>query len=182
MIYRGPRFPAVIWYWLLPSPSRQQCFLFLPVAGRAYWREEPNHTTARKPGLYKNSALYSIRAYGTTLFPSFSGTLGWRARTLRGAPAPCQVPVFRLLLSLVLLITSYDPIRVSYEESGSGCGTGTTVTVPLAVTRSHLQLGGSRPFPSVVSVGSFYAMYISLSFFISLGTDFQPSPFHNSKQ
>jgi hypothetical protein len=75
-------------------------------------------------------------------------------------------PVF--LLSLVLLVISSDPIRIS----GSGSDCGTTVHWLSHVLISNY-IGGAHSIPSVVSVGNFEEMYISLSFFLSnLGPSF----------
>jgi hypothetical protein len=52
----------------------------------------------------------------------------------------------------------------------------------LAVTRAHLQLGGSLYFPSVVSVGNFEAMYISWRFFHRTWDWVSAIQFHNSKK
>ncbi len=113
--------------------SLSQSFCVSPVEltdGRRGWERSPIGRRQECLALYKSfsTGTLSLMLFGTCI--RYNCVFFLFQELLDGEHARSKAPQHRFryrppvfLLSCVLLVTSDDPARISYEKPGSGCGT-----------------------------------------------------------
>ncbi len=111
MIYRGPDFPAVVWFGSSPNPSPPP--LFLCAAGRAYLREKGGRDT-RSQIIRPRGSLALYKSFSTLWFQWFQPSSQPPVETMQW--------LNHLPSSQSCWESSTSCIRITTSRRGGGCG------------------------------------------------------------